>query len=215
MPKHPLQKADKHLSHTDELLRLLREASPQEPSPYIREQLEAMASLQFSTTPFLRWRQALQHHWLWALPVASLAVVVVVVMFLPLRPQVAALDVQVTPPEAPPSLGSPLDSSTPLVPEVPAPVSGTRKSTRTPGAVPKTKQVDRLTVPLPYSNPDISTGTSTVVRVAMPQMQLAALGLPLPAVTADSRIIADVTLGDDGLPKSISLPLPLQVVKEN
>lgn len=214
MPKHPLQTADKRLSRTDELLRLLREASPQEPSPYIREQLEAMGSLQFSSTPFLRWRQALQHHWLWTVPMAALAVVIVV-MFLPLRPQVAGLDLQVTPPGLPPTLGSDSNFSNPQVPETSAPAPGTKKNTRVLDAVPKTKPMDRLTVPLPYSNPDISTGTSTVVRVAMPQMQLAALGLPLPAVAADSRIIADVTLGDDGLPKSISLPLPLQVVKEN
>jgi hypothetical protein len=214
MPKHPLQTAEKRLAHTDELLRLLREASPQEPSPYVREQLEATGSLQFSSTPFLRWRQALQHHWLWALPVATLAIVVVV-MFLPLRPQVAGLDLQVTPPGVPPPLGSNSYSSNPQVAEPSAPLPGTKKKTRVSGAAPKTKPMDRLTVPLPYSNPDISTGTSTVVRVAMPQMQLAALGLPLPAVATDSRIIADVTLGDDGLPKSISLPLPLQVVKEN
>lgn len=215
MPKHPLQTADKHLARTDELLRLLREVSPQEPSPYIREQLEAMGSLQFGSTPFLRWRQALQSHWLWALPGAALAGVVVAVMFLPLRPQVAALDLQVTPPGLPPPPGSNSYSFNPQVTETSAPVSGTKKKTRVSDAAPKTKPIDRLTVPLPYSNPDISTGTSTVVRVAMPQMQLAALGLPLPALSADSRIIADVTLGDDGLPKSISLPLPLQVVKEN
>jgi hypothetical protein len=206
--------ADKRLSHTEELLRLLRETSPQEPSPYIREQLEAMGSLQFSSKPFLRWRQALQHHWLWALPVAALAILVVV-MFLPIRPQVAALDLQATPPGVPPSLGSNSYPSNPRAPEASAPVASTKKTTHVPNAVPKAKPMDRLTVPLPYSNPDISTGTSTVVRVAMPQVQLAALGLPLPAVAADSRIIADVTLGDDGLPKSISLPLPLQVVKEN
>jgi len=214
MPKHPLRTADKRLSHTNELLRLLGEASPQEPSPYIREQLEAMGSLQFSSTPFLRWRQALQHHWLWALPVAGLAALVLV-MFLPTRPQVAALDLQATPPGVPPLLASNAYPANPRVPGIPAPVVSTKKTTHVPNAAPKAKPMDRLTVPLPYSNPDISTGTSTVVRVAMPQMQLAALGLPLPAVAADSRIIADVTLGDDGLPKSISLPLPLQVVKEN
>ena len=215
MPKHPLRTADKSLSHTNELLRLLREVSPQEPSPYIREQLEAMGSLQFSNTPFLRWRQTLQHYWLWALPVAALAGVVVAVMFLPLRPQVAALDLQVTPPGVPAALAPSSDFSNLQMPEISVPALGTKKSTRVPGAAPKTKPIDRLTVPLPYSNPDISTGTSTVVRVAMPQMQLAALGLPLSAVAADSRVVADVTLGDDGLPKSISLPLPLQVVKEN
>ncbi|NUQ29277.1 MAG: hypothetical protein HOQ35_12285 [Acidobacteriaceae bacterium] len=214
MPKHPLRMADKSLSHTNELLRLLREASPQEPSSHIREQLEAMGSLQFNSTPFPRWRQALQHHWLWALPVAGLAVLVVI-MFMPTRPQVAALDLQATPPGVPPSLSSNSYPSNPQVPETPAPVASTKKTTHVPSAAPKAKPMDRLTVPLPYSNPDISTGTSTVVRVAMPQVQLAALGLPLPAVAADSRIIADVTLGDDGLPRSISLPLPLQVVKEN
>jgi len=213
MPKHPLQTADERLSHTDELLRLLREVSPQEPSPYIREQLDAMGSLQFSNTPFFRWRHALRNLWPWALPVTALAVVVVV-MALPFRHDVAGLDLRVSPPGVPPWLASTSLSSNPA-PQTSAPAPGTRKNTHVRAMAPKTKPVDRLTVSLPYSNPDISTGTSTVVRVAMPQMQLAALGLPLPAVGANSRIIADVTLGDDGLPKSISLPLPLQVVKEN
>jgi hypothetical protein len=68
---------------------------------------------------------------------------------------------------------------------------------------------------LPYSNADVSTGTTTTVRISIPQSQLIALGLPLPAGTANARIVADVALGDDGMPKAISLPLPLQVVKEN
>jgi hypothetical protein len=74
---------------------------------------------------------------------------------------------------------------------------------------------DRLTLLLPYSNADVSTGTTTTVRISMSQSQLVALGLPLPAGTANSRIVADVALGDDGMPKAISLPLPIQVVKEN
>jgi hypothetical protein len=40
------------------------------------------------------------------------------------------------------------------------------------------------------------------------------LGFPLNASLHDRRVVAELTLGDDGLPRAISLPLPLEVMKE-
>jgi hypothetical protein len=48
----------------------------------------------------------------------------------------------------------------------------------------------------------------------MSQSELLSLGFPLSATLHDQRIAADVTLGDDGLPRAISLPLPLELIKE-
>jgi hypothetical protein len=73
----------------------------------------------------------------------------------------------------------------------------------------------RMTVRLPYSNSAIRTGTDATIRVSMSQSELLSLGFPVNATINDHRIVAEVTLGDDGLPRAISVPLPPEVMKEN
>jgi hypothetical protein len=72
----------------------------------------------------------------------------------------------------------------------------------------------RLTMRLPYSNSAIETGTDATIRVSMSQSELLSLGFPINRTVEDRRIVAELTLGDDGLPRAISLPLPLEVMKE-
>jgi hypothetical protein len=48
----------------------------------------------------------------------------------------------------------------------------------------------------------------------MSQSELLSLGFPLSATLHDRRVVAELTLGDDGLPRAISLPLSLQLIKE-
>jgi hypothetical protein len=71
-----------------------------------------------------------------------------------------------------------------------------------------------MTMRLPYSNSAIETGTDTTIRVAMSRSELFSLGFPVSATVQDGRVVAELTLGDDGLPRAISLPLPLEVIKE-
>jgi hypothetical protein len=71
-----------------------------------------------------------------------------------------------------------------------------------------------MTMRLPYSNSAIETGTGTTIRVSMSQSELLSLGFPINETVQDRRIVAELTLGDDGLPRAISLPLPLEVMKE-
>jgi len=74
----------------------------------------------------------------------------------------------------------------------------------------------RMTVDLPYSNRAISTGTDATVQIAMADSTLRALGFPIPPDQPGARRIwAEVSLGDDGLPRSVSLSFPLQLVKED
>jgi hypothetical protein len=72
----------------------------------------------------------------------------------------------------------------------------------------------RMTMQLPYSNSAIETGTDTTIRVSMSQSELLSLGFPINATIQDRRVAAELTLGGDGLPRTISLPLPLEVMKE-
>ncbi len=71
-----------------------------------------------------------------------------------------------------------------------------------------------MTVHLPYSDNSIAEGTSTTIQVAMSQSELVSLGFPLAEPLENQRVIAELTLGDDGLPRAITLPLPLEVVQE-
>jgi hypothetical protein len=72
----------------------------------------------------------------------------------------------------------------------------------------------RMVVQLPYSNSAIVTGTDATIQVSMSQSELLSLGFPVNASLHDRRVIAELTLGDDGLPRAVSLPLPLEVMKE-
>jgi hypothetical protein len=72
----------------------------------------------------------------------------------------------------------------------------------------------QMTMRLPYSDSAIATGTAATIRVAMSQSELLSLGFPVNATVQDARVVAELTLGDDGLPRAISLPLPLEVIKE-
>jgi len=72
----------------------------------------------------------------------------------------------------------------------------------------------QMTVRLPYSNSAIETGTGTTIRVLMSQSDLLSLGFPINTTVQDRRIVAELTLGDDGLPRAINVPLPLEVMKE-
>lgn len=71
-----------------------------------------------------------------------------------------------------------------------------------------------MTMRLPYSNSAIDSGNSATIRVSMSQSDLASLGFPVNASAQSGWIVAELTLGDDGLPRAISVPLPLEVIKE-
>jgi hypothetical protein len=71
-----------------------------------------------------------------------------------------------------------------------------------------------MVLQLPYSNREVANGTSSTIRVSMSQSELLSLGFPLNETPNDRRVVAELTLGDDGLPRAISVPLPLEVIKE-
>lgn len=83
-----------------------------------------------------------------------------------------------------------------------------------PTGLTKQSAPERMTLRLPYSNGAIENGTQATIRVSMSQSDLLSLGFPVNATLQDGRIVAELTLGDDGLPRAISLPLPLEVMKE-
>jgi hypothetical protein len=205
------QSTDSQVAHTEQLLRLLKEASEQDPPSRLRERIVTMSSIEAELDhpvfSIFGWKLAKASPWLLIASAISVLVIAAIlnVIYRPAPPE--SLTARMMTPSAPPVISVPAQSQS--VPRVRR--NGPRRSDVKPVPVP----YDRLTLLLPYSNADVSTGTTTTVRIAISQSQLVALGLPLPAGPVNSRIVAFVALGDDGMPKAISLPLPLQVVKEN
>jgi hypothetical protein len=101
-----------------------------------------------------------------------------------------------------------------VAPATPAPVTRRPAIHRPHSGLAQAQGARRMTMQLPYSNSAIETGTYSMIRVSMSQSELLSLGFPINATVQDMRIAAELTLGDDGLPRAISLPLPLEVMKE-
>lgn len=70
-----------------------------------------------------------------------------------------------------------------------------------------------LTYQLPYSDRAISTGVATTLRMPLSPLELASLGIPIGDLPNDRMIVAEITLGDDGMPRSVRLPLSPEPTK--
>jgi hypothetical protein len=116
-------------------------------------------------------------------------------------------------PKASSSVGS-LDNKIRPAPAVRSSNESARKGHRLHPATTPSTGGQQMAIRLPYSNSAIQNGTDTVIRISMSQSELFSLGFPISATAQDRRVVADLTLGDDGLPRAISLPLPLEVIKE-
>lgn len=203
-------------SRMEYLLGALRSLSQQDPPSALRERLRLLSHQRLRAgdepRPRLGSSRAGFPSRLTAFAVALLAVIGLLAVRVahlqrpePLR---AAMDLQVTPPKEPSNFGTAA---------VPVARSVKVKSTRLPHPLPSLAQTtiaQRMVVRLPYSNSAIDTGTDATIRVSMSQTDLVSLGFPMNAILHDRRVLAELTLGDDGLPRSISVPLPLQLVKE-
>jgi len=199
-------------SRMEYLLGALTGLSQQDPPPALRERLRLLSyqRLRAGVKPGAR---ADFRSWLRpAFVVALLAVIgfiaVRVAHLYRSEPLRAGIELRVAPPTEPSSIGS---AAVPVVRGVEV------KSTRPRHSLPSLAQntiARRMVVSLPYSNSAIDTGTDATIRVSMSQTELVSLGFPMNATLHDRRVLAELTLGDDGLPRSISVPLPLELVKE-
>ena len=187
----------------DYLLGVLSALSPDDPPPALRGRLGLLSSRRLRNGPLL----------LRLKPVFALALLVAIGMT-PIftaylrRPAPLQGKIESRPPGA---LFDRAISAPPAAPSPDATLPATRHS------LPKWTRYNtaqRMTVRLPYSDAAIDTGTDATIRVSMSQAELAALGFPISTTLHDRRVLAELTLGDDGLPRAISVSLPLEVVKE-
>jgi hypothetical protein len=191
-------------SPVDNLLRVLSMLSQEDPPPALRGRLELLSSrLLRNDGVMLRLK-----------PVFAVALLIAIAMTAVLvahlrRP--APLQTKIESRIAPPA---PIDRELRAPPADPPP-EATLRATRHPlRTLTRYNTSQRMTVRLPYSDAAIDNGTDATIRVSMSQAELASLGFPMNTTLHDRRVVAELTLGDDGLPRAISVPLPLEVIKE-
>jgi hypothetical protein len=204
-------------SRIDHLLGLLGDLSKYDPSPTLRDQLGALAArrlgenLAISSRPHKTDHKI--HDWLRPALSATLCVAVglIVALVIRLRGHVTA-PVDTTAKVSHPAV--PMEPNPHVGPATRLVASKYSKFNHSHPAAVSPIGTRQMTMRLPYSNSAIETGTDATIRVSISQSELLSLGFPINTTVQDRRILAQLTLGDDGLPRAISLPLPLQVVKE-
>jgi len=197
----------------DEMLRAMRDAPIMEPSAGIRQNLLRMIATSRERAAVDRRRPA-QPYWVrWAVLSAVCGAVLVGAVLHSVRrlhnptaPNAISV-AHVDHLEAPHEIGRDLRERT-LSPRRVILVNPKRVSPRTPPKV--LSEPASFNIELPYSNRVIANGTNTTISVAVSRDELVALGFPLGDTTGGGKFLAEIALGDDGLPRSIRVPLPLR-----
>lgn len=179
------------LSHVDALMRKLAEVSPRQAPQRVRLHMEHAVRRYRSSQSLLTKR--------WLLAAAAL--------FLVLAAAVGAIISKRSGHTDPIS-----EVVAPVEPQPPRLLEPQRAIPKTPSR-PKTKrhQQPKIANPqpffvrLPFSDPALMSGTSLTVRLALSEAELLAMGVR-PIETDPSRsYVADLILGDDGLPRAIRI----------
>ncbi len=215
-PRSKRSKAE-DTSRVDYLLGRLVDLLQRDPSPALRNRLSELASQRLNESleynPQLRGAKRRPLTWLRPVFAAVLLIAIAssAVFFVRLRGKELrrASNAFKISPAAPPSAGRVRTAAPTRLAKTS--VLKTHRSRPEPAQRTRPQQ---LTVRLPYSNSAIENGTDATIRVAISRSELLSLGFPVSTTVQDGRVVAELTLGDDGLPRAISLPLPLEVIKE-
>jgi hypothetical protein len=200
-------------SRLDHLLGLLGDLSQRAPSAALRDRLVLLASQRLNENSEYAGRE--RKPLVWLRPALAAAVIAAIGLATALTIRFRELELAPThktatvtrPATSPVNPLQAAPASHPLISRKPR----VYRSQSAPVVRATTRQI---TMWLPYSNRAIETGTNTTVQVSMSQSELLSLGFPLNATVWDRRIVAELALGDDGLPRAISVPVPLHVIKE-
>lgn len=183
------------------LLRRLAHESPRETPLSVRQHLRAVIQRQSSVERPTRDR--------WLLPVAGIAATLVfsvaavlTISAISNRRHTAPQQASVSPPAPIRQPESPvaIDATKHSMPSRPQPP--TVKKRHSP---PPTRRPQSLFVVLPFSDPALANGTNVTIRLALSDAELLALGVAPDENKRGQLYVADVVLGDDGLPRAIRL----------
>jgi hypothetical protein len=204
-------------SRVDHLLNLLSDLSQRDPCPDVRERLEALVAERLRDGARVRGAGRTQLAWLKptfaAVLLAAMGLAAALVFhFRQHEPAQTDRTAKVSEPGISPAISQ--EEAAHIAPAAAASVTRQARIQRPHSPLVQTASTRRMIMQLPYSNSAIETGTYSTIRVSMSQSELLSLGFPINATLQDRRVAAELTLGDDGLPRAISLPLPLEVMKE-
>jgi hypothetical protein len=206
----PTETAD--VPRVEYLLGVLRSLSQQGPPPVLRDRLELLACERLSAAKVEPRLRSPSRPWLRAAFAAALLILIgTVVALVAYVHRSEPLRAGIEPPAAS-QLKEPFSSAVLSA----VPTAAVKPSTIRHG-LPRLAGntiARRMVVRLPYSNSAIDTGTDATLRVSMSQAELVSLGFPMNGTLHDRHVVADLTLGDDGLPRAISVTLPLELVRE-
>ena len=212
LQKRSIRNKPAEVSGVDDLLGLLGDLSQRDPSPAIRAHLDDLCSQRLQQKRVLRDTQPRTFSWLKASFAAALlaALGLAAAWIVHLR---QSKDMRAVNGSAgtPASMSSGKEARVAPSGPLPTPPSAVNRRSR-----PKLRAASarEMVIRLPYSNSSVDTGTGATIQVSISQSELLSLGFPLNATLHDRRVVAELTLGDDGLPRAISLPLPLEIIKE-
>ena len=211
LQRRPIQNKPPEMSRVDDLLGLLGDLSQHDPSPAVRARLSDLCSQRFQQQHVISDRPRTPIRLRAVFAAGLLAALGLATAWLHHLQQPGNM-----------RAGNEPASTLPLSPVKEAHLAPSAHSTMPPSTVhrrsrPKPQpptSAREMVIRLPYSNSSVDTGTGATIQVSMSQSELLSLGFPLNATLHDRRVAAELTLGDDGLPRAISLPLPLQLIKE-
>lgn len=196
-------------SDADHLLVLLRSLTRlHDPPPAIRERLAQLSAQRLGTHPHPK-----RKRWLPRMVPAAVcilfacAVVAGILVHRQNRPHTMNRAAVASP--AVPESARPVQPASSAIPAVP---SARHRPFRKPSS--PAVQLSKVVIPLPYSDSAVATGTEVSVPVILSQDELMSLGVPMSPAIHDRQYLADLLLGDDGLPRAISVPLPPGVLAE-
>ncbi len=199
-------------SRVEYLLGLLRGLPQHDPPPALRERLEQLSSerLRDRVVSGKQVDNARPGVLLWLKPALLVALLAAlgIAATLELRFHRPAVESRGASPKAP------LHDEIRALSKAPAPAAKFSRTRHAPSKWAQSSTQRRMIVRLPYSDSAIDTGTDATIRVSMSEAELASLGFPMNTTLHDRRVVAELTLGDDGLPRAISVPLPLEVITE-
>jgi hypothetical protein len=203
------------VSRVDHLLGLLGDLSQRAPTPALRNRLAVLAYQRLNENSEYAIPSKERTLLVWLRPALAAAAVVAIGLATVLT--IHFRERELVPTDKTAKVSRPATSQENTLQATPTShplISGKPKvyRSRPASAMPATTR--QMTMQLPYSNSAIETGTNTTIQVSMSQSELLSLGFPVNTTVRDRRIVAQLTLGDDGLPRAISVPLPLQVMKE-
>lgn len=203
-------------SDVDHLLARLRSSTQHDPPPAIRERLARLSEQRLGIPREISQGYLVSRRWLPRMIPAALCILIAAIactfvaeIFVHRRTHLHTINRAAVSSPAIPESARPAKSARTIRS---AAISSRHRQLRPARA--STAKLSRLVIPLPYSDSAVATGNEVTVPIYLSQSELISLGVPMSPAVHDRQFVADLLLGDDGLPRAISVPLPPGVLAE-